>query len=301
MLEQYNENDFTFPKYEIFDDILNDQFDITWQKNIPSDSKVFSIIDPELQSGAIDDGSVIYQYNKDFFRCDNFKKVHDGKHILFSGCSETEGVGGNIDDAWSHILYNKICETEKCSGFFNLAKSGWGWNRIITNALIYFKKYGYPDVYFIMLPNHQRQFYYEINDFSDENFVYWQTYPTSYFIYKERPTEIRLSNRKEYLEDFVNFLIGWKTFIELCKTNNVKLIFSTWDTLDSNNVKDLNLNGFIEIPYDDGQLDSFTKKYYKNNEIKKDDNKKRDGHRGRVVHKYWADKFYNKYKEDNNV
>jgi hypothetical protein len=286
MFEEYNPDDFSFPKYEIFDDILNDRFDITWQKNLPNDEKVFSIIDPEIQSGAIDDGSVTYQYNKDFFRSDNFKRVHDGKHILFSGCSETEGVGGNIEDAWPHILYNKISETEKCSGFFNLAKSGWGWNRIITNALIYFKKYGYPDAYFIMLPNHQRRFYYEVNKFSDED-----------FIYKEKPAEMRTSNRKEYLEDFINFLISWKTFIELCKTNKVKLFFSTWDVLDSNNIKDINLDGFIEIPYDDGKLDSFTKDYYKKNKIKKDDNKKRDGHRGRVVHHYWAEEFYKKYKE----
>jgi len=299
MSEQYKTEEYYFPKYEIFDDILNDVFDITWQKGLPKESRVFSIIDPEIKSGCVDDGTVVYQYNKNFFRSDDFKRVHDGKHILFSGCSETEGVGGNIEDSWSHILYNRISKEEKCSGFFNLAKSGWGWSRIIPNSLIYFKKYGYPDVFFIMLPNHQRKFYYEENDFSDENFIYWQTYPSSYFTYKEKYKIERTSTPKEYLEDFVNFLINWKTFCELCKSNNVKLIFSTWDILDGTNLKDTGFDNFFEMEFGE-KLKKFTKNWYDNNDIKPDDNKKRDGHRGRIIHNYWADEFYKQYKGVNN-
>ena len=218
----YKENKFTS---DIFDDLLKETFDVTWHRNLPNNdpARVFSIIDPELQSGAVDDKTITYQYNEDFFRCDSFKKNHDGKHILFSGCSETEGVGGNIEDAWSHILYNKIAKKEKCSGFFNLAKSGWGWSRIIINALIYFKKYGYPDTYFILLPNHQRKFYYKekLNGIAENTkWVYYQTYP-SYYAHKNNKLE-KLSDPKEYFEDFVFFLINWKTFLELCKSNNVK-------------------------------------------------------------------------------
>ena len=286
---------------DIFDDLLKENFDMTWEKNLPNNdlTRVFSIIEPELHSGAVDDKSVFYQYNEDFFRSDSFKKVHDGKHILFSGCSETEGVGGNIENAWSHMLYNKISKEEKCSGFFNLAKSGWGWSRIIINALIYFKKYGYPDTYFILLPNHQRKFYYKEkfdNIKEDTDWVYYQTYPKHY---EQKDNKIeKLSEPKEYLEDFVFFLINWKTFLELCKSNNVKLIFSTWDPMDLDNLRPGPFNEFFELKNND--LTTYLDKYYKTHVVEKDDLRKRDGHCGKVIHAFWAEEFYQQYKKRGN-
>lgn len=284
---------------DVLNDLLKGTFDVTWHKNLPDNNpeRIFSIIDPELHAGAVDDKTITYKYNEDFFRCDSFKKNHDGKHILFSGCSETEGVGGNIEDSWAHILYTKISKEEKCSGFFNLAKSGWGWSRIIINALIYFKKYGYPDTYFILLPNHQRKFYYKDNMKELDNtpdWTYWQTYPI-YYSYKSKATIQKISDPKEYFEDFMFFLINWKTFAELCNSNNVKLIFSTWDNLDSENLKPGPFPEFIELNLEES--DKYFKQYYQNNPVKKDDHKKRDGHSGRIFHYFWSEKFYEKYKE----
>ena len=62
----------------------------------------------------VNDKSVEYNLNEDYFRSDNFKKEHDGLHILFSGCSESEGVGANIEYAWTHILYKKISLINIC-------------------------------------------------------------------------------------------------------------------------------------------------------------------------------------------
>ena len=236
----YNKDDFNFydknPRDEsklvnndIFDDLFKDIFDRTWQRNLPDNdpSRVFSIIDPELKSGAIDDNSITYQYNEDFFRADPFTKNHDGKHILFGGCSETEGVGGNIEDSWSHMLYSKISKEEKCSGFFNLGKSGWGWSRLIINSLF--------------------------------------------------------------------FLINWKTFCELCKSNNVKLIFSTWDRLDSDNLKHAPFDEFFELEHN--AIEKYFDKYYETNEVRKNDYQKRDGHSGRIFHSFYAKEFYAQYKK----
>ena len=144
-------------------DVFSNDFDKTWFSNFSEEEinkRIFTATPFEEELG-LDDGTVKYIYNSDFFRCDEFGSYNSKYHVVFGGCSETEGVGGNIEDAWSYMLYSKISKEEKCSGFFNLAKSGWGWSRIILNALIYFKKYGYPDSYFICLPNHQRKFYYK--------------------------------------------------------------------------------------------------------------------------------------------
>jgi|688.fasta_scaffold209315_2 hypothetical protein len=281
---------FTDPN-NIFMDLFKNEFDTTWMRN--TEQKTFSIIEPEKET--IDDGLVIYNYNKQKFRSDDFTNVHNGKHILFSGCSETEGVGGNIEDAWSKVLYDLLSKEEKCSGFFNLSRSGWGWSRIITNALVYFKKYGYPDTYFIMLPNHQRKFLYSSHG---HPWAYWQKYPKVYMM--KNPDKANdpdfATEPKEHLEDFVYFLISWKIFSELCVQKNINLIFSSWDSIDKESISRLEgFDNFVNIQ--NNKIEDYAKTYYKDHEIKKDDYSKRDHHAGRILHHFWADEFYKKYQQ----
>jgi hypothetical protein len=242
------------------------------------------------------DKSVEYRNNDMFFRSDNFTTNHDGLHILFSGCSESEGVGDNIENAWTNILYNKISKDMKCSGFFNLSRSGWGWSKIITNALIYFETYGYPDVYFILLPNHQRMHKFYRQDSKSSYWKHEQLYPKGVYTneYKNKNT---FSEEKEYNEDFMKFLLSWKLFNKICKDNNVKLIFSTWDELDSDNLKNLNMfENFLDMDTKN-VCEPYINKWYETNKKTKHDLKKRDGHRGIILHNFWADSFYSVWKD----
>lgn len=286
------QKDYMFDTGPLFDDLYEKEFDLTWQKYLKSKNEIYSVLPIERYDGP-DYGDIEYKYNSDGFRSDNFTTNHIGKHILFSGCSETEGVGGNIEDTWSKILYNKISLEEKCSGFFNLARSGWGWSRIVLNAMLYFQKYGYPDVYFILLPNNQRHFYYNEQD---KNWMYWQKYPEYYkdsSTYKDR--ELHSSTPKEYLEDYVKFLISWKLFIGLCESNGVKIIFSTWDKQDEKNLKlSEPFKNYVDL--NKNKIPKYTYEFYKNRNQKDDDFVKRDGHSGRIFHNFWADEFYNEYK-----
>lgn len=287
--------DFEFNKTDLFDDLFDEKFDLSWhKKNELFDKREFSIMDSESSNGVIDNKKVSYVYNKDFFRSDDFIKQHQGLHILFSGCSETEGIGDNIENAWPKILYDRISKDVRCSGFFNLSRSGWGWSRIVLNALIYFKKYGYPDYYFIFLPNNQRSFFFDKEKIINNNdWNYWQKYPE---YYERTDLFMNGSTAKEYQEEYVKFLITWKVFDTLCKTNNVKLVFSTWDPQDKINMKKYQLfNNYIDI--DDNNINSFAKEYYKNNKMTPYDYRKRDGHGGIVMHHFWANEFYKKYKE----
>ena len=101
----------------------------------------------EVSRGIVPDpkDNITYAYNSIGFRSDEFKKDHDGEHVLFAGCSETEGAGDNIENSWAGIVYNKMSETNKLSGFFNIGRSGWGWQIIIANTIEYIKAYGKPD------------------------------------------------------------------------------------------------------------------------------------------------------------
>lgn len=51
-------------------------------------------------------------------RTDPYTTDHDGKHILFAGCSVTHGVGlPDIQDVWTNIVYGALKANEKVSGF----------------------------------------------------------------------------------------------------------------------------------------------------------------------------------------
>lgn len=304
-----------------FKELLTNQFDMSWlldiklNNKLPSsiseddiidlENKIFSTIPPEnLKSKNIkNDKSVIYKYNSDGFRSDEFSNRHDGLHILFAGCSETEGVGGNIEDAWSKMLYDLINKDNKCSGFFNLSKSGWGYFKIIINSMIYFEKYGYPDYLFIFLPNCQRKF---IWSEKAGRFFHWQIYPVSVLnivddsVTKNESGISGDSDKKQYFEDFISFVHYWKVFEKFCKLNNIKMFFSTWNHIDRENLSRLDaFDNYIKI---DKKIEyKMAQKYI--DEYKKFPHEgfaKRDGHNGPLYHRIWSELFYNKFMEEIN-
>lgn len=99
-----------------------------------------------------------FPVNKDMFRCDEFTKDHDGKHVLFSGCSVTYGVGLYTTETWSYKIYKMISEKEKVSGYFNLGKPGTSIMDIISSVFKYISIYGKPDVIFLDLPDLNRHY-----------------------------------------------------------------------------------------------------------------------------------------------
>lgn len=293
-----------------FADLVYSQFDLAQFTSSNLEKVLYKAVSE--QSVKEDDKSVEYKYNDNYFRSDNFTKTHEGLHILFSGCSESEGVGGNIEDAWTNILYKKISSEVKCSGFFNLSRSGWGWSKIVINALIYFEKYGYPDFYFIQLPNHLRMHKFFKDGSKNDNgeiigqWRYLQYYPEGYYNTNRPMYDVDsglkdsseyFASEKEYKENFVIFLTNWKLFNKICKDNGVKLIFSTWDNLDHGIIESIDMfDSFITTSAKSKQFNNFIPQYYENNKKGRHDIHKRDGHNGILFHNFWATQFYNEYQ-----
>lgn len=150
------------------------------------------------------------------FRSDEFIDLHDGKHILFSGCSNTFGIGLERHEGWAWKTYEKIKEKEKCSGFFNLGAGGIGIAHMVINIFKYCKKYGNPEVIFMNLSNQNRAFHYleSIQGYSLK------------FHDKEVYDNIKLYNYQYY------FMLE-----QYCRSNNIKLYSFTWDTNGSVNYK----------------------------------------------------------------
>lgn len=237
--------------------------------------------------------NVFYKFNSLGFRSDEFTDKHDGKHILFAGCSETEGSGGNLDALWAWITYNKISEKDKLSGFYNIGRAGWGWQIIISNVLEYIKSYGSPDYLFIMFPNIGRNIKWLKRD-DNEFEIYYQEMLLPYLtnsnddILKRPVTTVDF--QRKILVDFILII---KLFEEYCNFNNINLYWSTWDKLDHDNYLNLNIfNNFVEM---EDNMENFLinrPEYFE--KIKKqrtDWIRKRDGHQGYLPHLLWANNF----------
>ena len=230
-----------------------------------------------------------YKYNNIGFRCDDFVKYHEGLHILFAGCSETEGVANKSEDVWAKVLYNKIKEDNDVSGYYNVGKSGLTLSLVILNIFQYINDYGVPDYIFLQAPDQIRV-------------VSWSKDKGIYPLYQnKKQLPINSAELEDFFENnlsavdlnlnaFFNKFI-MRTLVQFCKINSVKLIWSTWnpssygiDLLDKE-------TGYI--PTEPSGKDHWG--------IKIEDLIARDGyHLGKGFHKIWADKFYRRFISDQN-
>lgn len=144
------------------------------------------------------------------YRSDNFIKEHNGKHILFSGCSNTFGFGLNQNETWSKILYDIINKDIRCSGYFNLAFPGGGIQMIISNLFRYFKHFGNPNYIFLNLPEHVR-------------FMGYMKESKSYTKITIKPGDVEL----EQIFSIINYQY-YLMLEQYCRANNIKLYSTSW-------------------------------------------------------------------------
>ena len=301
-------SNFKFPgKYEIFPnhtsvvaDIFSNEFDITWHEEFKHNGSTQKVWTRMRQEMAKDDGTVSYKYNSEYFISDEFTNTHNGLHVLFAGCSETEGQGGNIEDSWGNILFNTIKDYTSVEGFYNIGKSGYGWQKIINQVRVYVSRYGKPNNLFILLPNIGRSI-----DWSDEynswyaKQAYTKIGPNKMLDSKKKNRPEELSD-KEYKKMFIDFVISWRLFEDFCDAANIRLIWGTWEPIDDYNFAKLNLfNNFVPLPKTD--LPKIIDKYRKGAKITPRDLEKRDGHHGRLFHEYWADTMLEESKRRNFI
>jgi len=131
-----------------------------------------------------------YKLNKYGFRSDEFTTDHDGKHILFAGCSYTYGDSVFLEDSWTYKVYSDIAKKEKLSGYFNLGNPGASTKQTIHQIFFYITLFGNPDVIFLLMPNPERDFH-----------------------------------NNSYNDLFSSTCL----LISYCKNKNIKLFLSSWD------------------------------------------------------------------------
>lgn len=222
---------------------------------------------------------VEYKFNSDLFRSDHFKKEHDGLHIVFSGCSSTEGVGIKQEHTWAYNIYNELSKTKKIDGYYNLGQSNTGYHQIIGNFLTYVEKYGKPDYLFVLLPNIQRRYIY----LEEENrWVYDSSEP----------------HINDYISVFPVWAKTWQSFINYCKINEIKLFWSTWDAKDRGHIELslLSQESFVPINVDNDP--EIISQMLEAKSLTKKEIYARDEHPGPLLNYLWSKNFLDKLKKD---
>jgi hypothetical protein len=240
-----------------------------------------------------EDGSE-YINNSYTYRSEEFTTTHKDKHVLFSGCSATYGVGLKQKEVWAYRVYNQINKTESCSGYFNIGVGGNNIVNSILNIFKYCKKFGNPNVIFINLPSHLRSF-----DFDEEIMVY---------------KIIKYNDfNKNYQRDKLTIYNYYFMLEQYCKTNNIKLFSFTW-SLNEDSYFNKNKKIVTESTNDIFKKYDFETFYFIEEEVllnrlfiikQQHDNDffdiARDNkHLGNGIHRYWAEFIYDKYLEKQN-
>jgi hypothetical protein len=258
-----------------FSDKLDDYYILT--KNIKT------IQEEELKifgSTLSEDAFNVNSYN---YRCDEFIKKHNRKHILFSGCSYTFGTGLTKEETWANQVYKKFDDKYGCSGYFNLGLKGNNIYSSILNIFKYCKNFGNPEAIFINLPESKRFFDFDKKE-SKYKITYYNKVDDSFYI---------------------NKLITYNTYLMLeqyCNSNNIKLFSFTYDCLDKDGFectnelfKKFNFKTFYYINQEKMVEDLFLLKQTKNNKYFDLARDKR--HRGTGWNLLWSDFIWKKYLE----
>ncbi len=240
-----------------------------------------------------------YSLNSQGFRSDEFTTEHDGKHILFAGCSHTFGQGVPLEDLWAKKVYDAISQNEKTSGFFNVSFIGATYIQIVMQLFRYFKKYGDPDVIFVNLPDAYREF----------------SLALRYQFLKGGANEITVSDSgwQEHLNtDYINIIsiMQFKYLEQYCKDHNIKLyLFSTTanpneDKRDWGRIYEIDPRNHIPgfLPFTNSECYEHVFRYQKSH---KDSTFKDfllravdDEHFGAAFHDFWYNFIYNRYLKD---
>lgn len=219
------------------------------------------------------ENNIVYRLNSNLFRSDHFITNHSGKHLLFAGCSETFGEGGNIEDNWSYKVYKSLLETNNLSGYFNVSLPGAGWEQIMHNIKRYIIQFGSPDILIIFAPNMLRYFKYYDKD--DEWRMHTKNIP---FKYNKEYTDT-------YADKFVFWLFSIQNFIDYCEALGIKVIWSTWASQENTNIIRTQYFEDSFFPTWNISIEQIIGDY------SKEDLSRRDGHHGNIYHTHVANSF----------
>ena len=104
-----------------------------------------------------------------------------------------------------------------------MARAGWGYQKIISNFIIYIQKYGKPDYFFLLMPNSYRRYKWITKE---EKWEYQQRFTEEEIKTINKLPENSHSHKglteEEYFDNYIDFIMTIKFLEEYCNSNNIK-------------------------------------------------------------------------------
>lgn len=192
----------------------NQTYDKTWGEEF---FEIRRNMNPDVQF-------INYKMNNYGHRCDDFKDNHDGKHILFAGCSFTFGEGLSYKSNWSGKLYSLFESKDKCDGYYSLGFQNGVTSVIIHNIFRYFEQFGEPEILFCLFPDTIRKVSIDDNNELGINYRHDD--------YHKSMGRVNSYHSIYLLEKY-------------CELKGIKLIWSTWDYSDLKFYSGLGFKNFL--------------------------------------------------------
>ena len=164
---------------------------------------------------------ILYVLNKQGFRCNNFSPVNKEKFtVLYSGCSVTFGQDLPEEMLWTKLVTKELSKNKDVEEY-NLSIMGSSMFLTLSNICAFINTYGMPDLIITLMPDMTRTVTFdpETSEFFDLT-PRIQKPDAKNFIHHLMPENLLLNN-----------LLMLKLLELLCKNNNSKFLFSTYDGL----------------------------------------------------------------------
>ena len=236
------------------------------------------------------DPRVSYKINNYGYRSDDINKKDSESNFLYSGCSNTFGIGVPLESIWAYQL-NSFLGGEK---FISLGINSGSYKTIVYDVFNYIRNFGKPKGVFLLFPNIERQIVF-IGDKNKKVNIFVQVYRNTASKISEVVTEkanlFEFYNTVKMLEDYL-FELG------------VPLVWTTWDmALDKNISLTKGFNNYASL--DNFEIYEKTQNSPKPKQLDNEywDVARDSSHFGSKYHLYYASILYeewkNKYEKNN--
>lgn len=179
--------------------------------------------------------NVTYKHNSYGYRCNEFKN----QEIVFLGCSNTYGMGLEINHTWPYLLSEKLG-----IDYINLGKGGDSAQAQVIKAFQFFKEFYNPKYIFALLPIFRAEFP-KVNNILDKNTKTEKPIILQHFFDNDHKHIKKIFQTPYNLDEilprevpvFYSFMFI-QMLIEYCNSNNIKLFWTTYD-INSDDIKHL--------------------------------------------------------------
>ena len=240
----------------------------------------------------MDDPLISYRINNYGYRSDDIRKESSESNFLYSGCSNTFGIGVPVESIWAYQL-NSFLNGEK---FINLGINSGSYKTIVYDVFNYIRNFGKPKGVFLLFPNIERQ----INFIEDKE----KNVTMLVKVYRNSPQEEKIKEvitEKTNLFEFYNTV---KMLEDYLYELGIPLVWTTWDPgLDKKISKNKGFKNHVTL--DNFNVYHKIKSSKKPEELDNDywDVARDNSHLGLKYHLFYAsimyDEWKNKYEKNN--